>query len=311
MIPAIEPSGYVGMVVVNYRTAPLVAALIRSLHHLSGQPTLRIIVVDNSESNAELTLLRQHTKELPTTVLSCEVIAASINLGFGAGNNFGYARLARRYGDPSVVVVANPDTRVIQGDLDAVLALADVLAPHVWVARTVGNGSPGLYRLQPATGRSLPITAVRGRPNELVYPGGHFLLMPQHIWRRVDGFAEDFFLYGEELDLILRLQNDQPGVIAEVSSALTVTHQGAASMSTDRAVSVGYREATRSRVILYRRHRLLNRWLPVLTVSRVGFAALLFLRGRRTAAQAVVSGLWDGWSRRSGDATPDSTAVRR
>lgn len=294
-------SPYVALVVVNHRTPELVATLLASTTKLTGNATLRIAVVDNSDDPGELAALRRACAEASPAAASVEVVAAPGNVGYAAGNNLGHDLLAETWGDPTVVVVANPDTRIRAGDLDEILALVTTPEPRVWVARTGGAVGTGLHRLHPATGRAVPMAATTGDPQRLVYPGGHFLLVPDALWRGAGGFSTDFFLYCEELDLLLRLWEADPRTRSAVTDTVAIAHRGGASTTeTDGAKSVlTHREATRSRVVLYRRHRRLRPWLAPLATTRLGLAAALLARGRPTEARAVVNGLWAGWRHRS------------
>lgn len=280
---------YVAVVIVNYRTADDVAGLLASLVRSDGAELLRVCVVDNSQDPRELERLRAIIEM--TEVTDIVLRPAPENVGYGRGNNIGIRALQQRYGDPATIVIANPDTRVKRADFRRVLE--STRSGTLRVARTSGDAqSRGLYRMSRPTGRALPIPSLTGRARDLVYPNGHFLVIDFKDWRRAQGFHDGFFLYGEELDLALTLDSLRPRIVSMVTDCIHVTHEGGGSTGStaDEKSLVTYREATRSRFVLYRRHVHLRAWVPVLLVMRCGLATTLLLRRRPREAMSVIRG---------------------
>lgn len=289
---------YLALIVVNYFGHAMVSGLLGSLRRLPGSELTRVCVVDNSQSQEELLALKRALCSInERDFLSLDCAAAPENLGYGRGNNFGYAHLKDLYGPPRVVVVANPDTRVESGSLRAILDETRD-ARVLMVARTAERGvaSAGLFRIERLTGRTVAIESLEGNAAALVYPKGHFLIVPCTAWELVGGFSDDYFLYGEEIDLALSLESLLGSVRARVTSAISVSHErrGSTSNSTKTKSLVTLRESSRSRVVLYRRHARLRKWLIPLLATRVGYAAIQLARGHAKGCRAVLSGIRSG-----------------
>lgn len=276
----------------------MVSRLLDSLLRLPGADLTRVCVVDNSKSREEFAALRQTLNSLrQNNFLSLDCVAAPGNLGYGRGNNFGYAHLTGLYGTPEVVVIVNPDTRVDSGSLRTILDEARD-ARTLSVARTTEHGiaSAGLFKIERPTGRTVAIESLEGSAASLVYPKGHFLIVPHAAWELAGGFADDYFLYGEEIDFALTLESLLGNVRARVTDAVTVSHErrGSTSNSTKAKSLVTLREASRSRVVLYKRHARLRKWLLPLLTTRLGYAAIQLFRGHVAGFRAVLSGVRAG-----------------
>lgn len=129
------------VVVVNYRTAPLVERCLESVRAHSEGLTLETLVVDNDSRDGSAERLRA---ALPTAT----VLAMGDNRGFAAGVNAGFARSRAE-----VVILLNPDTEVRPGALAALVGRLRE-RPRVAVAAPLledadGRLSPNGYRRFP------------------------------------------------------------------------------------------------------------------------------------------------------------------
>ena len=147
------------------------------------------------------------------------------NLGFGAGCNHG-ARQAT--GD--ILLFLNPDCCLSPG---ALKAAADCLAQNenaglVGLRTLLPDGSlePGCLRGSPTPARALcyylhldrlfPRSRTCGGYHmtwldptvtcETEAVSGSFMLLPRALFEELGGFDEDYFMYGEDLDLCLRVR---------------------------------------------------------------------------------------------------------
>jgi N-acetylglucosaminyl-diphospho-decaprenol L-rhamnosyltransferase len=97
------------VVVVNYRSAPLVERCLQSVYATCGELRLEVVVVDNASRDGSAERLRA---ALPAAT----VIAMPENRGFAAGVNAGF-----RHSSAEFVLVLNPDTEVRPGALQTLL----------------------------------------------------------------------------------------------------------------------------------------------------------------------------------------------
>lgn len=133
----------VDVVIVNYRTGPLVVSCLESLEReRETVPLLRAVVVDNASGDGSADLIDTAIRERGWDWVV--LIRSATNGGFGAGNNQGIAWSLAQPVPAGFVWLLNPDTRVVPG---AARALATFMAvtPTAGIAGTAlleGDGTP-------------------------------------------------------------------------------------------------------------------------------------------------------------------------
>lgn len=165
------------------------------------------IVVDNDSGDGTADYVRD---EHPWV----DLVRAGANLGFGRGNNRGFARASSEY-----VLLLNPDADLTP---TALLQLVEFLdrEPRVGIAgpaiREPGHAAQPAFRfprpstmLRSALGRLGGASAVLAEPIEprryrVDWLCGAVLLVRRSLLQTIQGFDARFFLYFEETDLCLR-----------------------------------------------------------------------------------------------------------
>lgn len=215
----------IAALVLNFNTASLTAACVESL--LADPAVARVLVLDNGSNEADRIALRERL----AGAAGVSVIEASCNHGFAGGCNLGIARLLE---DPAVqaVCLLNSDAQLCPGGLtrmaeaagarlDQALVGARMLKPDgqidslgiafFWSCLASNRTSTGDRHFGPTGG-----CALIGRTlfEDLQRSHGHV-------------FAEAFFCYAEDTDLVarLRLLGYQPSYVDEV----VAIHAGQAS----------------------------------------------------------------------------------
>ncbi len=167
------------------------------------RPGDELIVVDNDSADDTVDAVRQIAPR-------ASLIEADSNLGFAAGSNRG-ARAA----SGELLVFLNPDATPADGFRDRIEApLADERGWAAWQALVtaeqgrVVNTRGGLVHFSGiawagGAGESLAGEPAAGEPG---FVSGACLAIPRELFERVGGFAEEFFLYHEDVDLSLRLR---------------------------------------------------------------------------------------------------------
>jgi hypothetical protein len=186
------PGPRLTIVVVTFNSRPAVAdSLPPLLAQLGAEDEL--VVVDNASRDGTVALVREVA---PQAV----VVERSGNAGFAAAANEG-ARAAT--GD--VLVFLNPDATPAPGFADAIRApRGDWAAWMGLVAAGDGvNSSGGVIHF---TGIAWAGQAPVAEPREVAFLSGACLAVPRVAWERAGGFAEDYFMYQEDVDLSLRLR---------------------------------------------------------------------------------------------------------
>jgi GT2 family glycosyltransferase len=136
-------------------------------------------------------------------------IDTGANLGFAGGNNIGLTYLARRNAHDLIWILNNDidvaadslghlvDALAEDSSLGAVAGrLMEYLEPDV--IQIAGGGVVDMWRGGPRP--------VRAAVKRLDYLSGGCMLIPLEVARRVGLIAEEYFLYGEDVDYSLRIR---------------------------------------------------------------------------------------------------------
>jgi N-acetylglucosaminyl-diphospho-decaprenol L-rhamnosyltransferase len=306
----------VSVIIVTFNSVSTIGACLASLE-ASSDVRLEVIVVDNASED-----------ETTAVVVACGprviVVEAGANLGFAQACNLGATRATA-----PLLLFLNPDTVV---EREAIAAAAEAL----WTDPSVGvvgamtlyeNGSlnPTCCFAQPTlTGtalRAIGLSTVRkgsSRLNPEEMGGwdrsttrdvgvvtGCFFLIERELFRHLRGFDERFFMYSEDTDLSLRVQ--QVGLRCVHLATARVIHHGGRS---DTVAAHKMIKTFRARADFFRKH-----WHPGKAVVGIALLDLTALSrslasralGRRTKWNDV----WrarEEWHRRSDPAASDRAA---
>lgn len=180
----------------NYNGFADTTACIKSLRKITYND-YTIIVVDNNSRDGSYETLK---KENP----DCVVLQAGYNKGFSAGNNIGIKYALENGAD--YVMMLNNDTEVASDFLDIMVSKANentVVTPciyyysephEVWYAAGRIN-----YR------RCTVYNGIENKSTYVDYASGCCLLMPRKVIERVGMWAEEYFMYYEDMDYSLRI----------------------------------------------------------------------------------------------------------
>ena len=213
----------ISLVVVNYRSAALAAAAIRSARAATSRD-LQVIVVDNSCDPAETAALRDHADEL---------IVSKSNRGYGGAINDARARCKGNF-----IVVANADVSFGEGAIDTlVAAMSDDVAVagpalfwddgYSWMLPPSELVTTGEKLEQAVASRLAPFARWRGRVRarrrarfwaltevtQMSAISGAIMAIRVSDLDGVNGFDERFPLYFEENDLLRRLAGRGRGIV--------------------------------------------------------------------------------------------------
>jgi N-acetylglucosaminyl-diphospho-decaprenol L-rhamnosyltransferase len=192
------------VVVVTYNSADSVR---RNLIALAKQ--LRsgdeVVVVDNSSTDGTPDAVRAAMPE-------ARVLEQQRNVGFAAGCNVGAAATTAL-----VLLFLNPDAQPMPGCLDALRRTA-LEQPRwgAWQALVTMDGGRSINTAGNVAhflgmgwaGRcGQPVTEAPRERTEVDFASGAALVVRREAWECVDGFEARYFMYGEDLDLSLRLRS--------------------------------------------------------------------------------------------------------
>ncbi|WP_274475953.1 glycosyltransferase family 2 protein [Mangrovimonas aestuarii] len=192
------------VVILNYNVRYFLELCIKSVETAIANIDAEIIVVDNQSSDDSC----QMVKDLFPKV---KLIENDNNEGFSKGNNIGVAQAKGKY-----VCILNPDTVLAEDTFEKLFQFINSIENIGIVGCKLIDGTgkflPESKRnvptpkvaLQKIMGNTEPYYVNRLQPNEtgkvdiLV---GAFMMIKREVYNQVKGFDEDYFMYGEDIDL--------------------------------------------------------------------------------------------------------------
>ena len=205
----------VSIIIVNYKTVPLILNCIESIYkQTTGGLLFEIIIVDN---NSEDDFEKKIKDRFPEVIC----VPLSSNIGFGRANNEGIKIAKGRN-----TLFLNPDTILIN---NAIKILSDYLDMNNSVGACGGN----LYDegMHPTHSYRMLLPSLlwemnnlfygyieklywknnyqfnhSSQPIEVGYICGADLMIPTRILNNISGFSSDFFMYFKETELEFRIK---------------------------------------------------------------------------------------------------------
>ena len=205
------------VVIVNYNVSHYLLQCVDSLSHALRGTDSEVIVVDNHSRDHSGTLLRQDHPEV-------RIVENLHPLGFAKANN-----IAIRQSRGEYVLLLNPDTIVSESVVKGVISFLDshpeagsagvrMLNADGTVAPESRRGVPtpmtAFYKLSGLCGM-FPNSRRFGRyylghlpwdsPQQIEVVSGAFCMLRTSVLKKVGLLDEDYFMYGEDIDLSYRI----------------------------------------------------------------------------------------------------------
>lgn len=211
-----------------------------------------IIVVDNNSQDDSCEMVK-------TKFPNVKLIENKENLGFSKGNNIGVKQAIGEY-----LCVLNPDTVVAENTFKTLLVFAEKQNNLGIVGCKLIDGN-GNYL--PESKRNVPITKIainKALGNSKYYYANHlkeneigktdvfvgaFMLLKRGVYNHVNGFDEDYFMYGEDIDLSYKIK--KAGFQSFYYGEATVIHYKGESTLKDKTYAKRFYGAMQ---IFYKKH---------------------------------------------------------
>lgn len=229
------------IVIVNWNTKQLLDDCLNSIYKETAMSDFEIFVADNASSDGSAVMVKEKYPQ-------ARLIENKDDLGFGAANNPVLKQAAGRY-----ILLLNPDTVILEHAIDKAVKFmedkpeASILAPRM---KTQKNGNlvwrknvfpdPSwlqqiilMWRLRYFFPNSKIIKKIQRRGYDFNYEkenevGGHiegaFMLIRREVFDKIGFFDEKFFMWFEEVDLLLRAK--QAGYKIFYSPEPKIIHYG-------------------------------------------------------------------------------------
>ncbi len=243
------------VVIVNYRTPELTISCVESLRSAALElPGLQAVIVDNGSEDGSMEQLRLALSD-PSLSPWTKLVEVGENLGFSGGCNRGW----REGPESEFVLLLNSDARLNEGAISYCVAKmrreADIGAMSCRLDNEDGS-IQNVTRKFPTPYRLLATSSGLARRFPKLFPGadvedldwdrastardvdwigGAFLMLRGDLIARVGLLDEDFFFYGEDIEICHRVWKN--GYRCHYDPAVTTMHLGGASPSRKGALN--------------------------------------------------------------------------
>ena len=205
------------VVIVNYRVRYFLEQTLRSVMEAVQGLTAEVIVIDNASGDGSLEFVRERLPE-------CVYVENRENVGFARANNIGI-RMARG----EYTLILNPDTIICKRVIDDCLEWmrtherCSAIGAHMvdgngvflpeskrafttpWVSFCKIFGLSALFPRSRWFAKYHLRYLSEDEPHQVDVLSGAFMFCRTSLLQQVDGLDEDFFMYGEDIDLSYRL----------------------------------------------------------------------------------------------------------
>lgn len=236
----IDSSFELSVIIVNYNTGNL---LVRCLTSISFQTSVNfeVIVVDNASHDGSSDLVINNFPDV-------KLLKNERNLGFARANNQALKECKGKY-----IYFLNPDTEVRPGAFRTIidfmeshsnvgLAGTRLVNPDGSLQSSVENRYPGQRYAK---------KELNGLKGDIAWVLGASMIARQDLINILEGFDEHFFLYGEDLDLCMRIRKS--GWIIDYIPDAEVLHWGGQSERESLPIEV-WKKKFRAESLFYRKH---------------------------------------------------------
>ncbi len=212
------------VIILSYNTEELLKNCLLSIFKSKlGKYTMEVIVVDNNSSDGS----RKYLKKLKVKNDKLKVILNNKNLGYSGGNNVGLKHAQGKY-----VLFLNSDTEVTSDAFKLVLDYMEenpkvgALTPKTilfsggmdpdchrgfptpWASVTYFLGLESLFPQSKFFGQYHQHYKDLSKVHEMDAGFGTFMLTRKKIMDKLGGWDDNYFFYGEDLDLFYRIKEE-------------------------------------------------------------------------------------------------------
>lgn len=277
------------VIIVTYKSRDEIVACLRSIPRTLGGRAVEVFVVDNASGDDIGGLIRERFPEVI-------FLDPGANLGFGKANNLAYERaagdfilylnpdtisnetayahcLGRLLKEPGIGVIS-PRLMMLDGGMDLACRRS---IPTVWDGLCRALGLAGMFpKVKLFAGYNLTHLPADGT-YDVGSVNGAFMLCPRRVLLRVGVFDEQFFMYGDDLDLCHRIRQAGYRVVYDgrvemihikgVSSSKSADSMSRAVFSATRQFYLKHFNPHHSALVALKYRALFGAWQALATIK--------------------------------------------
>ena len=207
----------ISILIVTYNSANFISACLDSILNQVGV-SIEIIVVDNASQDNTVAEIKKYGDQI-------KLIENKDNKGFPTANNQAFLRTQGQY-----LFLLNPDASLQSShDCTAMLKFMQdnpqfgLVGTQVLKTSTENYSVPQYYY----PGQKYTTVDFSNLPGQIAWVIGASMFIRRDVYQQVNGFDEDYFLYGDEADLCLRIRRQ--GYQIGYNPLVMVKHYGGGS----------------------------------------------------------------------------------
>lgn len=196
--------------IVSFNSDGYLLDCLDSIRKISDEAHVKVWIVDNNSNDGSIKSAKENFPDY-------QYVINPNNLGFSKAQNIALKKTNTEY-----VLILNPDSKLIPGVIKHMLEFMDK-NPDVGVSSCMVEKEDGLIDWASHRGFPTPWTSFKyyilgddtlyhlkgsdmSKPHEVDSISGAFFLTRKSVLDKVGLFDENFFMYGEDLDLCLRIK---------------------------------------------------------------------------------------------------------
>ncbi len=222
-------------IILTYNSEKHISNLLDSIEKHYGEEIksgfIEIIIVDNASTDKTLSQISKFKK--------VKIVKNQENLGFAKGVNIGASHAQGKY-----FIIINPDVTVNGESLEAILTdfendpTIGVVGGRIYKSQSIYEKSVGrflyvfnVFVMSIGLDELLGFRSSPSKRCNVDYVSGAFLIVRASLFRKVDGFDENMFMYVEDMEFCFRVKQADYKVIFDPSISINHESHGSSNRS--------------------------------------------------------------------------------
>ena len=267
----------ISIIIVNYNVRYFLEQCLYSVKKSCANLSSEIIVIDNNSNDDSCRMVKDRFPEV-------NLICNKQNIGFGKANNLGVSKAKGEF-----VLILNPDTLIAEDTLQEMVEFAEKQDDFGALGVKMIDGTGSFLHESKRNIPTIRIASKKILGNSKEYYANHidendngkidiltgaFMLLKRSIFNEVNGFDEDYFMYGEDIDLCYKLLNK--GFQNYYFGKSTIVHFKGESTTKDISYLKNFYGAMQ---IFYKKHFMINSLDNIL--QKMAVKALILLNNNK------------------------------